>query len=232
MYLIAEGLLFISMAALIAVFQNVLSVWTVILKATASLFFVLAGACGYRSINENKKFFKLMLTAFICSAVGDVLLALDTNEGILFVLGVVSFAAAHIMFSISFSRISAIRKRDVLVSVLVFAGLLLILFLGDLEFQGLLPVLIGYAAVISVMMTKALSLWYCRQGKERFVYLIMVGGVLFLVSDILLLFWLFGAGEVPKEIQSANWFCYYAAQGCLSLSLNEAGKRRNVVLRI
>jgi len=208
------------MAALIAAFQNYLSVWTVIFKSAASLFFVLVGVCGYRSKKENKKFSGFMLTAFICSAVGDVLLALDKNEGILFILGVVSFAAAHIMFSVAFCRISVFRKRDVLFSVLVFAGLMLLLFLGDFEFQGLLPVLIAYAAVISVMMTKALSLWYCRKGKERFVYLIMIGGVLFLASDILLLYWLFGAGALPKEIQSINWVFYYIAQGCLALSLN------------
>lgn len=221
MYLIPAGLMFISMAALIAAFQNDLSVWTVIFKSAASLFFVLVGVCGYRSQKENKKFSGCMLAAFICSAVGDVLLALDKNEGILFILGVISFATAHIMFSVAFCQISAFRKRDVLAAILVFAGLTPILFLGDFEFQGLLPVLIAYAAVICVMMTKALSLWQCRQGRERFVYLIMIGGVLFLVSDILLLFWLFGAGSVPKEIQSINWVFYYIAQGCLSLSLNE-----------
>lgn len=219
MYLVLEGCLLVSLIALIAVFQNDLSVWTVVLKSLTSLFFVLIGVLGYRNRAGKDNFSRVMLAALLCSMAGDVLLALDRNEGILFVLGVVSFASAHILFSVAFCRISGIRKRDVLVSVLVFGGLLLILYTGDFEFQGLLPVLIGYAAVISFMVTKALSLWYCRKGKERFVYLVMIGGVLFLASDILLLFWLFGTG-VPKEVQSVNWVLYYFAQGCLSASLN------------
>ncbi len=220
MYLILEGFLFISMAALIFVFENNLAIWTVIFKSIASFFFVLIGLCGYRNKKEDEKFFRFMLTAFICSMAGDVFLALDKNEGILFIFGVISFAAAHIIFSAAFCRIAAIRRRDVMISVLVFAGLMPILFFGNFDFQGLLPVLIGYAAVISFMMTKALSLWYCRQGKERSVYLLMIGGVLFLVSDVVLLFWLFGAGAVPKEVQSVNWFFYYLSQGCLSAALN------------
>jgi len=218
-YLILEGFLFISMAALIFVFENNLALWTVILKTITSLFFVLIGLCGYRS--KKEKFYGFMLTAFICSMAGDVLLALQKNEGILFIFGVISFAAAHIIYSAAFCRISAVRRNDLLISVLVFTGLMLLLLLGDFEFQGLLPVLTGYAAVISFMTTKALSLLRCRQGKERFVYLLMTGGVLFLVSDVVLLFWLFGAGTVPKEVQSVNWFFYYLSQGCMSAALNE-----------
>ncbi|MCM1107420.1 MAG: lysoplasmalogenase, partial [Blautia sp.] len=197
-YLIFEGCLVLSLIALIAVFQNDLSIWTIVLKSLTSLFFVLIGIIGYRGREEKNRFSGFMLAALICSMAGDVLLALDQNEGILFILGVASFATAHILFSIAFCRISAVRKRDVLAAVLVFACLLVILYVGDFDFQGLLPVLIGYAAVISFMMTKALSLWYCRRGQERFTCLVMTGGVLFLLSDILLLFWLFGKG-VPKE---------------------------------
>ena len=80
--------------------------------------------------------------------------------------------------------------------------------------------LLGYAAVISFMTIKALSLYNCRKGRKRAVWLLMIGGVLFLVSDMVLLFWLFGI-DVPKEVQSLNWMLYFPAQGCMAAALNE-----------
>ncbi len=220
MYLILEVLMLISLGGLIAVFQNDLAGWTVLLKSLTSILFVLAGLCGYIKRKENRKISKTMMAALVCSLAGDVFLALDKEQGIFFVLGVVSFALAHVMFSVSFCRVSAVKKADFAGTFLIFAAEMVILLTGDFAFQGMFPVLAGYAAVISFMTTKALSLWRCRHGRERMAYMVMAGGVLFLLSDILLLFWLFGNGT-PKEIQSVNWLFYYLAQGCLSASLSE-----------
>jgi hypothetical protein len=64
------------------------------------------------------------------------------------------------------------------------------------------------------MTVKALSFWKCRQGQKKVAALVMCGGVLFLFSDIVLLFWLF------KGVQSVNGILYYVAQGCLAASLS------------
>lgn len=219
MYLILEVLMLISLGGLVAVFQNDIAGWPVLLKALTSLFFVLAGICGYIKRKENRRISRTILIALIFSMAGDVLLALDKEEGIMFVLGVAGFALAHVMFSVSFCKVSAVKKTDLAGMVLVFGAEVLILCLGEFDFKGLFPVLLGYAAVISFMVIKALSLWRCRRRRERAVFLIMAGGVLFLLSDLLLLFWLFGIGT-PKEVQSVNWILYYLAQGCLSASLS------------
>ena len=220
MYLVFQVLMLISMGGLIFVFQMDFSGWVIYLKCLSSLFFVLAGICGYIKTKQDRKIIGTMLSALFCSMAGDVFLALDKEEGVLFVLGVASFAFAHVMFAVSFSRISSVTKGDLFGMLLIFGVEILILCVGNFEFQGLFPVLVGYAAIISFMVIKALSLWRCRLGKERTVYLIMAGSVLFLISDNLLLFWLFGIG-IPKEIQSASWLFYYLAQGCLSLSLSQ-----------
>lgn len=220
MYLIFEVLMLLSLGGLVAVFQNDLAGWTVLLKSLASIFFVLAGLCGYIKNKQNKKISQTMMIALVCSMAGDIFLALDKNEGILFILGVASFALAHVMFSVSFCRVSAVKKADFAGMFLVFGAEMLVLHLGDFDFQGLFPVLAVYAFIISFMVVKALSLWRRRQGSEKTAYLIMTGSVLFLLSDVLLLFWLFGIG-IPKEIQSVNWILYYLAQGCLSVSLSQ-----------
>lgn len=219
MVLVFEGLMCLSVAGLLAAFHCGLPVWTIALKAVASLFFVLTGVCGYAGNRDTRFFSKPVLIALCCSMAGDVLLALDQTQGILFVLGVAAFAGAHIMFSFAFCRVCAVRKADVVWTVVVLVQLVLLLALGNFDFHGLLPVLIGYAAVISFMTVKALSFWRCRQEKKKLAALIMPGGVLFLLSDVVLLFWMFGVG-MPEWVQWVNWILYYLAQGCLAASLS------------
>ncbi len=219
MYLIFEGLTLASCFGLIAMFLGGFSIATIVMKSAASVFFLLAGACGY-FLHKETGYAKPMLAAFFFSAVGDVLLALDKNEGILFVIGVASFATAHIMFLIVFCNISPIKKVDIGVTAVVFVGLLALLLFGNFSYHGLLPVLIGYTVIVSFMMIKALSIWRNRDGRKKTAYLIMAGGVLFLLSDVLLLFCLFGE-NTPTAVQAVNWLLYYIAQVCLSASFNQ-----------
>ena len=220
MFIIFEIFMFASLCGLIFAFQNDYATLTIVLKTVAILFFVLTGLCGYIKSKANRRFTRLMLIALICSMAGDVFLALEKNQGILFVLGVASFAAAHVLYSVSFCIACQVRKKDIVAAAILFAGCTALLCVGTFDFQGLFPVLLGYAAVISFMTVKALSLYNCRKGQERAVWLTMAGGVLFFVSDLVLLFWLFGIG-VPKEVQSVNWVLYYLAQGCIAAALNQ-----------
>lgn len=217
-YLIFEALMAAALIGLNAAFLGDYAVWAIVMKAVTSLFFVLAGICGYRKDKGKSIFSRLMLIAFLCCMAGDVLLALDSS-GILFVIGVVGFAGAHILFSIAFSRVSPVKKADIIAMAVLFAGSTLLLCLGNFDFQGLLPVLILYAAIISFMVIKALSLWRCREGRAVGIKLIMAGGVFFILSDFLLLFWLF-AVDMPRSVQCVNWVLYYLAQGCLTAALN------------
>lgn len=219
MFLIFELCMLVSLCGLIYAFQNDYGTLTIALKTAASLFFVLTGLCGLIKSKENRRFTRLMLIALICSMAGDVFLALDKNQGILFILGVASFAAAHVLYSIAFCRTCRVIKKDIFAAVGLLAGLIVLLCVGNFDFQGLLPVLLGYAAVISFMTVKALSLYRCRAGRERAVGFLMAGGTLFLISDMVLLFWLFGI-DVPKEVQSVNWVLYYLAQGLMAAALN------------
>lgn len=222
MYRIFEGLMVLALAGLLAAFHFEWAAGAILLKALASLFFVLAGTCGYRKYKDKRFFSKPVLIALICSMAGDVLLALDKNEGILFVLGVASFAAAHVLFSVAFCRVYAVEKKDIVWTVVVFVLLVPLLLFGNFNFHGLLPVLLGYGAVISFMMVKALSFRKCPETGKKVSILIMSGGVLFLLSDVVLLFWLFGVG-MPEGVQWVNWILYYAAQGCLSAALSVQG---------
>lgn len=220
MFIFFEVCLFISLCGLIYVFQNDYTILTIVMKATASLFFVLTGLCGCLKNKENRRFARLVFIALICAMAGDVCLAIEKNQGIIFVLGVACFAIAHVFYSMAFCSVCRVSKKDLIAVAILFAGSTVLLFVGNFDFQGLLPVLLGYAAVVSFMAVKAVSLYRCRDGNKQTVWLIIVGGVLFMASDMVLLFWLFGIG-VPKEVQSFNWVLYYLAQGCIAAALNK-----------
>lgn len=204
---------------LIAAYYAELSAASIILKTAASVCFLIAGTFGYTVHRDKKGSALKMLSAFLLSAIGDVLLALDKDQGLLFILGVASFAAAHVMFLITYCSISPVKKTDIIWTAVVVLGLLALLLFGNFEYHGLLPVLIGYTVIVSFMMIKALSLWRSREGREKAAYLIMAGGVLFLLSDVFLLFCLFGK-DCPPVIQAINWIIYYGAQICLTLAFN------------
>lgn len=219
MFILLEVCLFVSLCGLIYVFQNDYTTLTIVMKATASLFFVLTGLCGCLKNKENRRFTRLVFIAFICAMAGDVCLAIEKNQGMIFVLGVACFAIAHVFYSVAFCSVCRVCKKDLIAVAILFVLSTVLLFVGNFDFQGLLPVLLGYAAVVSFMAVKAVSLYRWRDGNRKAVWLIMVGGVLFMASDLVLLFWLFGIG-VPKEVQSVNWVLYYAAQGCIAASIN------------
>lgn len=204
---------------LIAAYYAELSAASIILKTAASVCFVISGVFGYIVHRDKKSSALKMLLAFILSAAGDVFLVLDHDRGLLFVLGVASFAAAHVMFLIVYCGITPINRSDIIATAVVIAGLLAVLLLGDFDYQGLLPLIIGYTVIVSFMMIKALSLHRSRDGRETAAYLIMAGGVLFLVSDFFLLFVLF-ARDCPRVVQAINLVIYYGAQICLTLAFN------------
>lgn len=218
-YLGFELLMIAAVIGLNIAFLNDYAVETILLKAIASLFFVLAGFCGYIRRKENRAFSRPMLIAVICCMAGDVFLALD-SEGLLFVLGVSSFAAAHTLFTVSFCQIAPVQKADIGAAILLLIGFLLFLCFFTLDFKGLFPLVIVYAAIIAFMAIKALSLWSFRRNHVSGIKLLILGGVLFLISDLVLLFWLFGI-DPAKEVQSVNWVLYYSSQLCTTAALNK-----------
>lgn len=214
------GFMCIFVCGLIAAFHLGWSAVSIALKTLASACFFVLGLFLYRRMERNRLAGKFMIMAFFCSLCGDVLLALDRNNGIMFVIGVASFAAAHILFSVSFCKMKGLAKADAAVTLALFMITLAILvFGGEFDYQGLFAVLVAYAAIISFMVAKALSLGKSTVISGNAAKLIAVGAVLFLISDIILLYWLFGI-NMPPIVQSANWGFYYAAQACLAGSMS------------
>ncbi len=131
----------------------------------------------------------ILLAALILSWLGDVILLFTDLGEIYFILGLVCFLTAHIVYCILFNKQRRIRKKQnkplfILGSILIaiyLIGMVSVLMphLGELE----IPVSI-YASVISIMLLFAFNgfLVWEKPGNQ----LVFLGALFFVISDSIL----------------------------------------------
>jgi uncharacterized membrane protein YhhN len=182
-----------------------------LLVALNSTFFALSRK------NGSRKFALLMLLGVASSFLGDIIL------NTFFRIGALIFALGHIFYFSAYCSLSSYRSKDFLIGLLIFIpSASFIFFYPFFNFGGafMKAVCIVYALIISTMLSKAISLLF--QKKSRFSIMVFAGSLLFFISDIALLFYMFGgAGD------AANTLClvtYFPAQVILALSVFEFSK--------
>lgn len=191
------------------------------LKAATSFGFLLVAlnstVFAFSCKNGSSKFALLILLGVAASFLGDIIL------NIFFLIGALIFALGHIFYFSAYCSISSYKFKDFLIGLLIFIpSALFITFYPFFNFGGALmkAVCIVYALIISMMLGKAISL--LLQKKSRFSIIVSAGSLLFFISDIALLFYIFGgAGD------AANTLClvtYFPAQVILALSVFEFSK--------
>lgn len=192
---------------------------------------ILKGICGlmfiiipFLATTKNKKirktkYFKTMIIAFILAALGDLLLDIDNSQfGILFIVGMGLFALTHVMFSISFLKHIKINKITIISLIALFIPTLAMLNLFNLINAGGLTLVINiYAFIISIMISLSITLFTKKQLDKNFRIKTLLGIILFAISDLILVFALFG-NNPTKELLLTNNFVYYIAQLVIGLS--------------
>jgi uncharacterized membrane protein YhhN len=137
-----------------------------------------------RTINSNLK--KWIVAALLFSWLGDVLLMLQGDDSLFFLLGLSAFLMAHVFYILFFHFIRVkenitSRWYLLLTVVIYYTGLMAVLSpgLGDMK----LPVRI-YGVVISFMLLLALHMIPVKNRKAGLW--LMSGAVLFVISDSVL----------------------------------------------
>lgn len=155
------------------------------------------GAYFYRKFPTQN----ILLAALTLSWLGDVILLFTDLGEIYFILGLVFFLTAHIVYCILFNKQKRIRKKQnkplfIFGSVFIafyLIGMISVLmpYLGDLE----IPVSI-YASVISIMLLFAFNgfLVWEKPGNQ----LVFLGAIFFIISDSILAMNKFYA-PIPKS---------------------------------
>ena len=159
----------------------------------------------------------LILAGLVLSLVGDMLLAWSMERRT-FLLGLVSFLIAHVLYSTAFTLANGFSAWDVLLLAVVIGACIAAYRVLALDLRGMkLPVL-AYLMVISFMLTKALSSLYLGGISGTARWLVIVGAILFFISDGVLALVQFQ--HHPARVDRAiNLITYYTGQILLALSL-------------
>lgn len=192
---------------------------TTLLKGIVSFGFVLLAVTNLiysiRTKASNLKYPALMTIGAIFAMVGDILL------GSQFALGAASFAIGHVFFATSYCMLSKFQLRNLIPGICIFVPPLLLMTLAPFFDYGSLfmeMLCITYAAVICVMVGKAIANF--MQHKSVLYGVILAGSILFYISDLMLLLYVFGGA--PKITDTICIGTYYPAQCLLAHSLYHA----------
>ena len=186
------------------------------LKITCSVMFAALGLINLLfsiiTKQSNLKFYILMNIGLILACFGDYLILFD------FIKGAASFALGHVSFVVAYCFLKKIKKWNLIVSIGLFIGcLILLLCCPLLTFDNTVfqIVCIIYALIISLMVGKAIG--NLVQDRNAATVTIAVSSMLFFFSDLMLVL-----GWFVKSIEWADNVClatYYPALSLLAFSM-------------
>jgi uncharacterized membrane protein YhhN len=189
------------------------------LKLVCSLCFVLLGVFGavIGRAGPVAAYDGLMLAGLVLSLAGDMLLGWSLERRT-FLLGLVAFLVAHLLYSTAFSLANGFSAWDLLIMAVVAGGCVAAYQFLDMDLGKMkIPVLV-YLLVISFMLTKAFSSLYLGGITGAALWLVVIGAVLFFVSDALLALVKFQRNPARAN-RAMNLTAYYIGQTLLALSL-------------
>lgn len=166
------------------------------LKITASVFFMLAGAVN---LIYALKYFPARKLPSITLTIG-VFFAMcaDIAINLNFIAGAAIFALGHICYFIAYSLMQKRCLSDFIATLIILMPIaLFMMFSPLLDFGTIMMKIIGisYALIICIMTGK--SIMNFIRIKNRFYFILTLGIVLFLVSDIMLLMAYFSKIDFP-----------------------------------
>lgn len=156
----------------------------------------------------------LLIGILLCFG-GDMALMFMNKSKKAFKIGLVLFLLGHVAYIVVFTWFSGFHKNDwISGTILIIAGIAIYLYLfpalGDLK----IPVFL-YVVIISLMVNRAISVFYGDFFSITQAWLITAGAVLFYISDIILALarfrhtWRYGR---------INLAFYYSGQALIALS--------------
>lgn len=189
-------------------------------KSITSGLFVLLGAINILNLKKipqaNLRFSAILLTGLTFAFLGDVMIEVN------FILGALLFALGHIFFFVSFISLQEFKWKDLIIAGAIFVPItLMIIFAPMFNFESILMeiVVILYALIISIMVSKAIS--NMIRTRSTLNIIIAIGTILFMFSDLMLLFKNFGTMDrtIGLILCLAT---YYPAECILAYSINHA----------
>ena len=186
-----------------------------IYKTISSVLFVITGIINmifvWKMEQRNRIFKFIMLTGLVFACLGDIVL-IDY-----FLYGAILFAIGHVFFFASYCLLEKICWRDLFISIVIFGISLIVILVPQIfDFGSMLPIVIVYALIISFMLGKSISNVFKKENQGG-NFLVMLGSLLFFLSDLMLLFNVFA--DVSRAFDIACLLLYYPAEIILATSI-------------
>lgn len=190
-----------------------------ILKGLAALVFVLIGCVGYAKVTQDS-LGRLIAIGLVFGLVGDVLLnlrfVLKKNGQKAFLLGILAFLVGHILYLCALLPIAVHTAICVGIGAVLAAGLLAYIF-KTMEVKIAFKIFgVFYLGAVIIMTTIAIGIALATGNTHDIVY--AVGAVLFMASDIVLIFNTF-SGVTRFSLRITNLSLYYIGQLLIAGSL-------------
>lgn len=222
MYRILFGVSFVSWASFTLASAFQFYPYSGALKMLSSLLFIITAVLSYirygRKIEKKGfRFYAVFVGAgLIFSVFGDFFLL----SGETFICGLIAFAIAQICYFTAFFAFGAPKPAFVLrflcffLPVAALIGFVLIFDFGDNAAAAWI-----YAVLISLMAAKSLD---ANRSDITKPFLATAGAIAFLVSDVILVFYIFAdlGRAADIALHAGNTFTYFPAQTLLAMSLS------------
>ncbi len=204
----------ILMLALFAMDVVYIVIGGITIKSITSTIFVLIGFINLvYAIKQkvNLKYPIMQFVGLVFAMLGDVILEVH------FITGAVIFAIGHVMFFISYGMLEKFSYKDLIYGGVIFVPSLLFMVLAPFfEYGGvgMEIVCVIYALIISLMVGKAIA--NVAKNRSLLNIIIMIGSIMFFLSDLMLLLNVFGGLPVVGIICLA---LYYPAEFLLAFAI-------------
>ncbi len=185
------------------------------LKPASTLLVIAVALLSLVSPRSWPEFTYWVTGGLVLSLAGDVALMLRTDRW--FLIGLVFFLLAHVVYAVGFTMANGFHPQDAITgaALLVFGlGALAYLWPGLMSMK--VPVL-AYVVIILFMVNRALSAFFGTTFSTTQAWLLGLGAILFMLSDLLLAVNRF---RRPFRAEPLGLFLYFGGQLLIALSLS------------
>lgn len=208
-------------------------------KMIAATMFVLIGVLGMLITDNTSAYAKTMLIGLVLGWIGDLFMHIPHKENQpnmpLVYTGAAAFLVGHIFYVTAFVKSTAaltenykfLSLPEIIAFFVIFIAFALMLepvfkFKYENPFMKITLHLYSVFLVIMLVKSCAFGITYFASGAENgliAMIILLVGGVLFFISDLTLGIRLLGGGKGNKTIKTLSLYTYFYAQLLLATSI-------------
>jgi uncharacterized membrane protein YhhN len=186
-----------------------------VFKPLSTLLIIAVALLSFTSPGVQPSFTLWVTLGLVLSLGGDVLLMFKSNKA--FLIGLVLFLLAHVVYSIAFTVPNGFHAADLIsgAALLAFA-IVIYLYLQPGLGSMKVPVML-YTLVICFMVNRAISTFFGDAFTTTQAWLISLGAILFMASDLILAI---NRYRHPFPANRYGLILYFGGQLLIALSLS------------